>query len=128
MESAFLVTMLGQQGIILELLWLEAENPNIDWRKRTLEWRTPDDVQQRNIYALFQSYKPTNNLVISYIKGEAMDEACDTWNDTRMNKAMLFVYQHDKERLEEMKKKPLEELVPKEFHKFLKVFSDEEAS
>ena len=45
-----------------------------------------------------------------------------------MNKAMLFAYQHDKERLDEMRKKPLEELVPKEFHRYLKVFSDEEAS
>ena len=38
-EAAFLVTMLGQQGIILGLPWLEAENPDIDWRKRTLRWR-----------------------------------------------------------------------------------------
>ena len=36
MKAVFLVTALGQQGIILGLPWLEAENPDIDWKKRTL--------------------------------------------------------------------------------------------
>ena len=126
MKAVFLVTALGQQGIILGLPWLEAENQDIDWKKRTLRWREPDDKQKRNIYALFQSYEPTNDLLISFIKGEATEEARETWNDTRMNKAMLFAYQHDKERLNKMRKKPLEELVPKEFHRYLKVFSNEE--
>ena len=121
-----MVTTLGQQDVILGLPWLEVENPDINWKRRTLRWRTPDE--RRNIYALFQDHELTNNLTISFIKGELTEEAHNTWNDTRMNKAMLFAYQHNKEKLEEMKKKPLEELVLKEFHQYLKVFSDAEAS
>ena len=82
MKAVFLVTAMGQQGIILGLPWLEAENPDIDWKKRTLRWQEPEDKQKRNIYALFQSYKPTSNLLISFIKGEATEEAHKTWNDT----------------------------------------------
>ena len=126
MRATFLVTTLGQQAIILGLPWLEVENPDIDWARKTLRWRKPEE-EHRNIYALFQSYEPTDDLVISFIQGKMTDEARDTWNDTRMNKAMLFAYQQDKEKLDAMKKKPLKELVPKEFHKFLKVFSDNEA-
>ena len=73
------------------------ENPLIDWKRRTLQWRT---LKVHNIYALIQEYhEPTNDLIISYIQGEATEEAHNVWNDTRMNKAMLFAYEKDKEKL-----------------------------
>ena len=67
------------------------ENPLIDLKCQTLQWRTSKAL---NIYALIQEYhEPTNDLIISYIQGEATEEACNVWNDTRMNKAMLFTYE-----------------------------------
>ena len=56
MTAVFLVTALGQQAIILGLPWLEAENPDVNWKRRTLRWRKPEE-KQRNIYALFQSHE-----------------------------------------------------------------------
>jgi hypothetical protein len=44
-----------------------------------------------------------------------------------MNKASLFAYDKDKVEMEEKQKKTLEEQVPRELHKYLSVFSDNEA-
>ena len=41
----------------------------------------------------------TNKQPYHLLPGEAMEEAHDVWNDTRMNKAMLFAYEQDKEKL-----------------------------
>ena len=125
-RALFYITTLGKQAIRFGLPWLMEENPLIDWRCQTLQWRTS---KVYNIYALIQEYhEPTNDLIISYIQGEATEEARDVWNDTRMNKAMLFAYEQDKEKLKEMATKSLKELVSKELHEYLSVFSDEEAS
>src|SRR5258705_9095935 len=125
MEAVFYVTHLGKQAIILGLPWLEWED-DISWKKRTLKWK-PEET--RVITAEEDSfYDPTFNLAISFIKGEATEETQQQWNESRINKAMLFQYNQDKARLDEMATKTLEEKVPVEFHKYLKVFSDEEAS
>jgi Retroviral aspartyl protease len=123
MAANFLIMCLGKQKVKLGIPWLEAENPDINWRRRTIEWRTKPT--RRNIYVLINSsYKPTNDLVISFIRGIATDEAREVWNESKMNKAMLFAYKE-----EQMKeKKTAAKIVPKEFHSFLSVFSDEEAS
>src|SRR5258708_3319948 len=39
MEAVFFITHLGKQKIILGLPWLEREDPDISWKKRTLKWR-----------------------------------------------------------------------------------------
>src|SRR6267154_3842899 len=122
MRANFLITRLGKQKVILGLPWLESENPNIDWKQWTLVWR--DQPTKRNIYAILNSsHQPTDELAISFIKGNATDEAREVWNKSKMNKAMLFAYK------EEPKKetKTAAEIVPKEFHDFLLVFSDKEA-
>jgi len=48
-DLVLLATALGKQHIILGYTWLEDENPDIDWRKNTLTWRTKP---HRNIYAM----------------------------------------------------------------------------
>ena len=45
-----------------------------------------------------------------------------------MNKATLLTYCAEKEKVESLKKKSLEEQVPIEFHKYLSVFSEQKAS
>ena len=62
-----------------------------------------------------------HSLIISAIEGKLTDEAREAWMKTQMTHSQLFA-------LEEKKKiKPAEEIVPKEFHKYLKtVFSERE--
>jgi len=36
MQACFLVTTLGGEEIILGLLWLQKENPDIDWERNTM--------------------------------------------------------------------------------------------
>jgi hypothetical protein len=167
MTAVFYVTQLGDQGILLGLPWLEAENPDIDWKARTLRWR---DDNKRNIYALINQEKleTTNDLTISFIRGVATQETRKQWKGSpientplfkpideednpfaypyqdyyppeqedqrlewtksKMNKAMLLAYEQEKSKLKEMKTKTLEELVPKELHKYLKVFSEQKSN
>lgn len=131
MRATFMVTTLGKQAIILGLPWLEEENPDINWKKRILRWRTNqsnnDDSEIRTVNS--ESYhEPTYNLAISFIKGEATEETRNQWNESRMNKASLFSYKAHKEEWDRNEKRTLEEKVPIEFHEFLSVFSDEAAS
>src|SRR6266540_871068 len=128
MEAVFFITHLGKQEIILGLPWLEWEDPNISWKKRTLKWR-PEETQVITAEEdSYETYEPTYNLAISFIKGEATEETQQQWNESQMNKSTLFTYWTDKAKLEEEAVKTLEEKVHNEFHQFLKVFSDEEAS
>src|SRR6267154_6242150 len=73
---------------------------------------------------LNSSYQPPDELAISFIKGDATEEAREVWNESKMNKAMLFAYKEEQKK----EKKTAEQIVPKEFHDFLSVFSDKEAS
>lgn len=122
MNAVFMVTTLGKQAIILGLPWLEAENPDINWRKRTLRWR---NAESRNIYVMMRpTYEPIDDLLISFIKREATDEARMTWNETRMNKSQLFAFKKE----EKKPKKSTEEMVPKELHKYLSIFGEGESN
>src|SRR5947207_14523557 len=40
-EETFLVAPLGSNQLILGMPWLERVNPEIDWKLRTLTYRTP---------------------------------------------------------------------------------------
>ena len=124
-ETTLFATSLGKERIILGYPWLAKENPDIDWRKRTLIWR---NNQSQNIYALFQKdgedfEQETNaELVISFIQEELTDEAQETWMKTRMSHLQLFGLKEEK-----AKEKPVLEIVPTELHQFLTtVFSERE--
>ena len=114
--QSFLVTSLGREKVILGYTWLEQENPDIDWKQKTLQWRTSD---RKNIYTIFRYQDPDEiqdqNLVISYIQGEPTEEARETWVKTRMSHSQLFALEEEK-----AKAKPAEQIVPKALHSFLK--------
>lgn len=116
MTALFLVTALGKQAIILGLPWLEKEIQISTGKKERYKWRT----NPQEICIIDEpSLEPTYNLAISFIKGNITQETKEQWNESQMNKAMLFSYKEDKKQLEEMAKKTLEEKVPVEFHKYL---------
>ena len=142
-KERLLVTGLGKQKIILGFPWLRETNPIIDWKKGTLEWRQPkldkelpqketrirttvtiseeDDEEEY----LNSTQNPLDNneltLLVSSITGE-MDD--DMWINAKMTTATEIQAELN------MKKKdlPLEEQVPKEFHEFLDIFSEEKAA
>jgi hypothetical protein len=126
MKAVFYITTLGKQAIILGLPWVECADPDISWRNRTLHWRNHLDEVDAGMVC--PSHEPTYNLTISYIKGVATEETQLQWVKSRMNKTSLFAYNKEKDETAAMQKKTLEELVPKEFHEYLSVFSDQEAS
>jgi hypothetical protein len=126
MKAVFYVTTLGKQVIILGLPWLESADPDISWRNRTLRWRHAQ-AEISSMSSEHPSHEPMYNLAISYIKGAVTKETQLQWVKSRMNKASLFAYNKDKAEIEEKQKKTLEEQVPRELHKYLSVFSDDEA-
>jgi hypothetical protein len=108
MKVAYLVTSLGQETVILGYPWLKKENPNIDWDKKTLNWR--------KVPFHLKTIVPLKNdeLVISFIEGTLTDQAREDWMKTRMSYSQLFALEEEK-----AKYRPKEEIVPKEFHRFL---------
>jgi len=121
-DLVLLATALGKQCIILGYNWLEDENPDIDWRKNTLMWCTKP---HRNIYAMIrpvENEEPNEqSLVISFIKEELTPQATEDWISLWMSHSQLFAQNNKKE------EKPVEEIIPKEFHKYLTtVFTERE--
>ena len=141
-KERLLVTGLGKQKIILGFPWLRETNPIIDWEKGTLEWRQPKigrkqpekeksarttvmvEEEDREEY-LNSTQNPLNDdelsVLISSITGN-MDN--DIWINSKSTTATRIQAEIN------MQKKvlPLEEQVPKEFHEFLDVFSEEKAA
>lgn len=127
----FLATGLGKQRIILGFPWLRDKNPNVDWQKGTLQWRhSPNKAFTK---AFIQALTPIetyvedindDSLVISYLQGELTSDAQKIW----MNSTMTFSQTFAKEEHAKKIGKTIEEMVPKVYHEFLSVFSDEAAS
>jgi hypothetical protein len=123
-ELLLLVTSLGRETVILGYPWLRQENPDINWKKQTLTWRTPESYRIKTIGSLDPRIEDIqdNSLVISAIQGKMTDEARETWMKTRMSHSQLFALEDEKK-----KARPKEEIVPIEFHKYLDtVFSERE--
>ncbi len=63
------------------------------------------------------------DLVISYIQGEATKTTREVWAKLKMTKSIELAQKKE----EKKPQKTLEELVPEEYNKYLSVFSEEEA-
>jgi hypothetical protein len=146
-KERFLITGLGKQKIILGFPWLKKMNPIIDWQKGTLEWRQPklgktlsqkeekrlrttatiteeEDIEEH----LNSTQNPIEDddddeltLLISSITGDMDDSA---WINSKSTTATRIQAEINQQK----KVLPLEEQVPKEFHEFLDVFSEEKAA
>ena len=142
-KERLLVTGLGQQKIILGFPWLRKMNPIIDWRKGTLEWRQPKlgkalpekEKRTRTLTTILEEedreehLNSTQNplddsefsLLVSSITGD-MDNS--VWINSKSTTATRIQAEINLQK----KVLPLEEQVPKEFHEFLDVFSEEKAA
>ena len=74
MTEWFYVTMIGDQDLILGLPWLEKHNPIINWKEKTLEFRSSsEDKAKAFIQSLAQEQEETvlikdKDLVVWYLK------------------------------------------------------------
>ena len=142
-KERLLVTGLGKHKVILGLPWLRKANPIIDWEKGTLQWRqpirnkdtlgtktptrTPTTISEEEDEELHlnSTQNPLDDdefsLLVSSINGD-MDN--DIWINAKMSTATEIQAEIN------LKKKdiPLEEQVPKEFHEYLDIFSEEKAA
>ena len=141
-NTQLFVTGLGKERIILGFPWLNEHNPDIDWKSGEVSWR-----QQRRKLIIKRSLKKkkpvtileeedndahlnrTQNplednelsLLIASITGE-------TDNEIWINSKSTTATQLQAEINSKKTILPLEEQIPKEFHEYLDVFSEEKAA
>ena len=142
-KERFLVTGLGRQKIILGFPWLTKTNPIIDWQKGTLEWREPklgkelpkpekllrttttiteEEDEEEYLNSMQNPLDDTElSVLISTITGNTDNSE---WINSKSTMATKIPAEIN------VKKEilPLEEQVPKEFHEYLDVFSEEKAA
>jgi hypothetical protein len=121
-----LVTGLGKQRITLGYPWFKQTNPDINWKKCTLTWRTKQDERKPML-------KPTieNEVDPEDWKNHTVNQI-EELDDEQIGNAVLLSY------IEEAKSKvwinaktriAMElKLIPEDLHNFLDVFDDNKAN
>jgi hypothetical protein len=112
-----LITGLGKQKFILGLPWLVKENPDINWQSGILQWRpTPLVIVGNNddneggdftnyIISLAETYEENDATTLELLKINISNQFDQLYGD--QNKKNIAI----------------EELVPKAYHRYLKLFS-----
>ncbi|RXW20770.1 hypothetical protein EST38_g5090 [Candolleomyces aberdarensis] len=110
-RTAFLVTRLGKEEVILGLPWLKKENPVIDWQEGTLEWRTDRRTEEP---------RPDPNEIEDELKAETKP----LWIRAKTTASQTLAQKHEEVKPEV----PLKEQIPKEYHDYLDVFDKKTAT
>ena len=133
MATWLMVTGLGKQKVILGFPWFEEMNPEINWKKGTLNWQmknrmptTLTEVLDEEEY-LNRTQNPSDendeeslNLSVINVNGKFTP----IWINAKTNLAMEMAIENN------LKKKELSvtEMVPLEYHEFLDVFDEQRAN
>ena len=138
---SLLITGLGKRSIILGLPWLVKENPDINWRAGSLQWRpTPLIIVEDNddkeggdftnfIISLAETYEEDGSEDNSTLYDESTDASAlyelDESNDTSTLEILKVKLSDHFNQIygKEKKEVPMEQLVPASYHKYLKLFS-----
>jgi len=127
--ETFYCTGLGKQQIILGLPWFRENNPIIDWETGHVSWRIKNrDIRKIQIKKNKkekieqEGQEEELDLLLRYINGELLENEPE-WIRTKITASQNLALKHE----EVKKEKPVKEIVPSQFHDFLKVF-DKEAS
>jgi Retroviral aspartyl protease len=135
-----LVTGLGKQKIILGYPWFKQTNPDINWKKCTLTWRTkqderkpifkptiknevdPEDWKNHTVNQIeeLDNEQIGNAVLLSYI-GEAKPKV---WINAKTGIAMELAIKENKKKAD----LPVEKLIPEDLHDFLDVFDNNKAN
>lgn len=121
-KTDFFVTDIGPEDIILGLPWLKKANPAIDWETGliTLDSGTAE-IEPPAPFAPLKSSRAERR---AWVKSGLLDEATD---EIWCCASMTYSTQLAAEVNEKKYGKPLEEMVPPEYLKHKKVFSEEES-
>jgi transposase InsO family protein len=117
---SLLITGLGKQSIILGLPWLVKENPDIDWQQGTLKWRpTPLVIVGNNNDKEGGDFPDFINYV------ELLSETYETEDETTLEILKVKLSDHFNQIYgsDDKKDKTPEELVPKVYHQYLRLFN-----
>ena len=146
-----MVTGLGHQKIILGFPWFKEQNPEINWETGTLTWQKEINGQINGaaLSASAENQRKENRTLAT--STEVLDEEeylnrtqnildedeesvisfmnvngnfKPVWNNAKTNLAMDMAIKNNLKKQE----KSIEEMVPKEYHEFLDVFSEEKAA
>jgi len=127
-KTRFLISGLGKQQLIFGFPWLERENPTIDWKRGSLEWKRPpmkfkfrekpaslpEVIEQTLSDEPSEEEEDDKSLLISFISNpEAPSEISI---NAKATTATSIAQQEKKTVI------PLEELVLKEYHSYLHLF------
>jgi len=131
----FYITGLGRQKMILGITWHQQANPNINYQNNTITWRTGSEEKTSDYRILLNSImtKPESKKK----KTKEMPDLVDLYDLDPDNELFEIdiseISIDDKGDIQltpktESLKKPLNEMIPKEYHDFLDVFDEEKAS
>ena len=111
---------LGRQTMILGMPWLRQNNPIIDWRMGTLEWRKlsfQDLHSGRPAKPPPRAVPEQTTIQVLLIKEDDLEPE-PIWINAKMTTSQLLAAAD----YEKRNQKPLEELVPKQYHEYLHLF------
>jgi Retroviral aspartyl protease len=137
---SLLVTGLGKQKVILGYPWFKQTNPDINWKKCTLTWRTEQDKRKStpkptienkidpedwknhtvNLIEELDNEQIGNAILLSYIE-EAKSKV---WINVKTGIAMELAIKENEKKADLL----VEKLIPEDLHNFLDVFDDNKAN
>ncbi|KAJ3508838.1 hypothetical protein NMY22_g16489 [Coprinellus aureogranulatus] len=121
-NQKFFITGLGKQNVILGMPWIRQMNPLIDWKLGTLEWRKRDFNSLRTGRPI-KPPDPTDisQLLVSISQLDTDDCPEPLWIRLKTTASQTLAIANNVKKVE----KPIEELVPEPYHKYLHIFTKE---
>lgn len=113
-EWDFLVTDLGPENMILGLPWLREVNPQIDWKEGVLDVEAAQRPQR--VDANRKSRR-------TWVRSGLVEEGDELW----LCAGYTFSQQIAEKQNSEKGTRMLEEMIPAEYRRYTKVFSEEES-
>jgi hypothetical protein len=117
----FLITDLGPEDIILGLSWLRQINPKVNWDTGTMELPDSPEPDLLPDHSPFEKISVNRATRRTWIKAGIISETIDElWCCARFTLSTELAAKAN----EAKAKKMFEQMVPKEYHKYFKVFSE----
>lgn len=113
-EWDFLVTDLGPENMILGLPWLREVNPQIDWKEGILDIEAAQRLQR--VDANRKSGR-------AWVRSGLVEEGDELW----LCAGYTFSQQIAEKQNSQKETKTLDEMIPAEYRRYTKVFSEEES-
>ena len=135
-KEQFYVTGLGKQKIILGFPWLHKHNLIIDWKKGEITWKSPKidwkkllkkewknkQIQQPKIEEILDEEERKNHTTVPMEedRNEILIKLLEKHLDSQDQHRHRSCHRNQADQTDE-------EIVPKEYHKYLDVFNEEKA-